>query len=232
MIRAFGFICILLAFTNDPLQGQAYSFTTYTDNYKDGEKQGETTVMTYVVDGQKFAMSTFMSGLKVMTNVADLDERKMTMVTFAGGKGQGMQMDMPHPDSMPPMPDAPIAEPVNAKLKPTDEVKNADGYQCRRYEMDTKDAFMEVWMLEGHDIDLLGLFQQFSGNLGGPPGQIGPTLMTIPLEEGFPMELYYEPKDRKLPSILTRVSNLKIGDVDTSDLDVSEVQMIEMPKNQ
>lgn len=215
-----------------PLMAQPFSFTTYTDQYKKGEKQGETSVASYVVDGDRFAMSTYMSGLKVMTNVADLEERKMTMITYAGKNAQGIEMKMPHPDSIPPQTDTSMMPIVKSELKPTDEVKNADGYQCRRYEMETSTAYMEVWMLEGHDLDLLGVFHRFTGNLGGPAGLAGPTFMQIPLEKGFPMELYYEPRDGKIPATLTRVSQLKIGDVDTSDLDVSGVQMIEMPENQ
>jgi hypothetical protein len=212
------------------LGAQQYSFTTYTDTYKEGKKDGETAKSTYVVDGNNFATSAFMNDIKVITNVINQDERKMTMITFAGESVQGMQIDMPHPDSMstgnnqdPKVNDGPM-------LLGTEETKNADGYTCRKYEMDTEEAFMEVWMLEGYDIDLLGLFSKMTQDMPSGPSQMGPSMMTIPLEKGFPMEMYYEPKNKKLPATLTRVSDLEIGNIDTSVLDVSDIPMIEIPK--
>lgn len=212
------------------LFAQQYSFTTYTDTYKQGKKDGETAKATYVVDGNKFAMSAFMNDIKVMTNVVNQDEGKMTMITYAGQSVQGMQIDMPHPDSMSTGNEQGSKTQDGPTLLKTGETKNADGYTCRKYEMDTEEAFMEVWMLEGYEIDLLGLFSKMTQDMPSGPPQMGPSMMTIPLEKGFPMEMYYEPKGKKQPATLTRVSELEIGNIDTSVLDVSDIPMIEIPK--
>jgi hypothetical protein len=223
------YIVILLLFPA-LLFAQQYSFTTYTDTYKQGKKEGETAKATYVVDGNNFATSAYMNDLKVITNVMNLDDRKMTMITYAGQSVQGMQMDMPHPDSVSTGNGQQTKPKDGHELLKTEETKNADGFVCRKYEMDTDDAFMEVWMLEGHEIDLLGVFAKMTQGMPAGPTQMGPTLMSIPLEKGFPMEMYYEPKNKKQPSTLTRVSNLEIGNIDTSVLDVSDIPMIEIPK--
>jgi hypothetical protein len=212
-------------------QAQAYSFTTYMDSYKNGKKEGETVRSSYVVNMNNIAMSSFMNDIRVMTNVINQDEGKMTMITYAGENVQGIQMDIPEPDSTAQTLEKDLPKKDDILLQKTEETKNADGYLCRRYEAVAKDAYIEVWMLEGYDIDILGFFDNMTGGMPGGPAQAHPNIMTVPLEKGFPMELYYEPKNKKQAATLTRVSNLVIGNVDTSILDVSHIPMIEIPKN-
>lgn len=213
------------------LSSQGYAFTTYTDAYVKGKKEGETSKMTYVVDSDRMAMSIWMNDIRVITNIFDLEERTMTMISYAGDHKEEMKMSMGEEPEQRSEESSERPKQENGFVK-TDETKNVDGFQCRRYEKDSEDAYMEIWLLEGHDdIDLIGLYTRFAKSF--PAGAQAPegqnTMVNLPFPKGFPMEIYTEPKDKKSPATLMRVDRLNTKDVDLSILDTSHISIMEMP---
>ena len=230
IMRTITTFCMLLGFCLS--YGQSYSFTTITDQYQNFKKSGESQKLRYVVSDQKFATEMYMTGIRIIANIVNLEDSTITMVTYAGASKSGMQHKIPAKTEQ-----VPTDSIVNMQASPsmdffkTDEVKEMDGYKCSKYVCDGPTTLTEVWLLEGHaDLDFFGLQTKMMSAM--PPmssgGENGPTSANGPaMEKGFPMEIYTEMKNDKQTSTLMRVTELKIADVDTSVFDMSDVKMIE-----
>ncbi len=191
-----------------------------------GKKKSNESRMT-----SSFAFEKWKTGMLIQSDngkekadiqlVYDLEAKKMTMVSEAEGKPQGIVMWMQSYE----MEDEDMEDYMGKiHFEPTGNTKTIDGYFCKEYEFKNEDAEGTVWITKDIDVNLYEAmqFMNFSKKAKGMKNQNNEAAQIFS-DGGFWLES--DMTTSKGERVISKIKNVRLDNIDKKALNLEGVEI-------
>lgn len=194
------------------------SFTMEITELKNGKPGKEGPVrISYYVKGDEVAIQPENTGNGNTIMIFNVKDKTMTTLIEQKGEKTGVKMKMPDV-----MLNSVSDNDSDYSITKTDESKEIDGYNCRKYLIDSKDNTGFAWVTEDVDLDFEKMFTFLQGDK-----QKGSQMQEFSEMEGVPLEMYTKSKNKN-EEFTMKMLNLKTGEVDAAIFNTAGYEIMDM----
>ena len=188
-----------------------------TDKKKGKPSKNSPMRMTYYLNHGQIAIKPEMEDEQNTVMIYDIEDKTMTTLIDQNGERTGMKMKMPSFKL-----DSKELDGFDATIEATNETRTIDGYDCKKYLIESSDYKGHAWITEEVDLDFEKIFSFL--NIKKDSKSKMPKFGDI---DGFAMETYSKHKSKD-EEYEMKVIDLKVGEVDEAIFDTSEYTITDM----
>lgn len=194
------------------------TFTMEVSELKNGKPtKNDAMRMTYYLNGEEIAIKPEMDDKQETVMIYNTESQTITTLIDQKGEKSGMKMKMPKMKM-----NSEDMDDIDFTVTPTDETKTIQGYECKKYLIESSDYTGHAWITEEVDINFQRIFSFLNNKKKG-----NSKMPKFGNMDGFAMETYSKNK-KKDEEYLMKIVDLKVGEVDESIFDTSGYAITDM----